>query len=153
MAKSVLVDFQGNVQHICNPGEEFEIYEGANAAVRWVSCPSDDVNDSWVLVQGTWEQDVQAPPSYSVLRQHAYGDIGEQLDMLFKDMQNGTTNWVEHIQAVKETVPGPNSEEAKAVYAMRRPIKWGQEESPSWTDEVNRPVPGLLLTIGKIISD
>jgi hypothetical protein len=73
--------------------------------------------------------------------------------MLYKDMKNGTTEWMEHIEAVKETVPGPNSEEARAVQAARPPIKWGQEESPSWTDNVNRAVPGLLLTIGKKFSD
>jgi len=153
MAKSVLVDFQGGIQHICEPGEEFEVYEGPDAKVRWTTCASDDINDTWILHNGVWEQNVQAPPSYSVLRRNAYGDIGEQLDMLFKDMQNGTTNWQDHIAAVKNTVPGPNSEEAREMRASRVTINWGTEESPAWTDTVNREVPNLVKTIGKKILD
>lgn len=153
MAKSVLVDFQGNVQHICEPGDEFEVYEGPDSMVRWVECQSDDINDSWVLHNGVWEQNVQAPPSYSVLRRNAYGDIGEQLDMLYKDQMNGTTNWKDHITAVKNTVPGPNSEEAREMRASRVHINWGTEQSPAWTDTVNREVPNLVKTIGKKVSD
>lgn len=145
--KRVLVDFQGNVQDIRNPGEEYEIYEGPDAAVRWVNCSSDDITDKWVLENGQWIENVEAPPSYSVLRVQGYGDIGEQLDMLYKDMLNGTTNWVEHIQGVKDTIPGPNSDEAREMMSSRPPIKWGNLSSPCWTDEVNRDVPNLLHTV------
>jgi len=34
-------------------------------------------------------------------RQKAYPAIGEQLDMLYKDMQNGTTNWQDLITKIK----------------------------------------------------
>lgn len=153
MAKSVLVDFQGGIQHICEPGDEFEVFEGPDAKVRWTTCASDDVNDSWVLHNGVWEQNVQAPPSYTVLRRNAYGEIGEQLDMLFKDMQNGTTNWQDHIAAVKNTVPGPSSDEAREMRASRVVINWGTEESPAWTDSVNREVPNLVKNVGKLTSD
>lgn len=148
MAKSCLVDFQGNVQEIVDPGNEFEIYEGPDATVRWVNCDSDDVNDTWILHQGTWEQNVQAPPSYEVLRRGAYGDVGEQLDMLYKDMVNGTTNWQDHIAAVKAIVPGPTSEEAIEMNASRVEINWGEINSPAWTTEINDEVPGLLITVG-----
>jgi len=153
MAKSVLVDFQGNVQHICEPGDEFEVYEGPDATIRWVNCASDEINDSWVLHNGTWETNVQAPPSYNVLRQNAYGDIGSQLDMLYKDMRDGTTNWQDHITRVKNTVPGPNSDEAREMRAARPRIEWGTETSPAWTDTVNREVPNLVRNVGKKISD
>ena len=105
MAKSVLVDFQGGIQHICEPGDEFEVFEGPDAKVRWTTCASDDINDSWILHNGVWEQNVQAPPSYSVLRRNAYGDIGEQLDMLYRDQINGTTTWRDAIQAIKDRHP------------------------------------------------
>lgn len=153
MAKSCLVDFQGNIQHICEPGDEFEIYEGPNATIRWVNCANDDVNDSWVLDNGNWVQNVQAPPSYTVLRRNAYGDIGMQLDMMYKDQINGTSTWKDHVARVKATVPSPNSEEAIEVRNSRQVINWGTPESPAWTDTVNREIPGVTRTIGKKISD
>jgi hypothetical protein len=144
--KRVLVTVEGNVQDIKNPGEEYQIYEGPGAAVRWINCQSDNVNSTWIMVDGQWLEDVQAPPSYDVLRRSAYGDIGDQLDMLYKDMLNGTQNWVDHISTVKEVVPGVNSEEAQAMYASRPPIKWGTVESPAWTDSAGRVIPGLVYT-------
>jgi hypothetical protein len=146
--KRVLVDFKGSVQAIANPGEEFEVYEGPDAVVRWVNCDNDDVNQSCILVDGKWFYNVEAPPSYEVLRRQAYGDVGEQLDMLYKDMVNGTHNWVDHVQMIKETVPGPTSAEAIEVHAARPPIKWNNLSSPCWTDADNNPVPGLIHEVG-----
>ena len=148
MTKSCLVDFQGNIQQIVDPGNEFEIYEGTDATVRWVNCDDDEVNDSWVLHQGTWEQNVQAPPSYEVLRRNAYGDVGEQLDMMYRDMADGTTTWQDHVAAVKAIGPGPSSEEAIEMNASRVDINWGQVNSPAWTTVINDEVPGLLITVG-----
>jgi hypothetical protein len=68
--------------------------------------------------------------------------------MLYKDMVNGTSNWVNHIQMVKETVPGPNSEEAREMMAARPPIAWNDPSSPAWTDSENQTVPGLVHTVG-----
>ena len=45
--------------------------------------------------------------SYYALRAGAYLPITEQLDMLYKDMQNGTTLWQDHITTVKNTYPKP----------------------------------------------
>jgi hypothetical protein len=146
--KRVLVDFKGSVQAIVNPGDEFEVYEGPDAVVRWVNCNDDSIDASWVLNDGTWIPFVQAPPSYEVLRRQAYGDVGEQLDMLYKDAVNGTTNWKEHVAMVKATVPGPTSAEALEVTAARPPINWNNTASPAWTDADNNPVPNLVHTVG-----
>jgi len=151
--KSVLVDFQGGVQAIANPGEEFEIYEGDDATVRWVSCPHDDVTESWLLNQGIWTDRPSVPPDYGMLRKLAYGDIGEQLDMLYRDMKNGTNEWTTHIDVIKTIVPGPNSQEALEVASDQVNIIWGAPDSPAWTDINNNPIPNLLLTIGKKVSD
>ena len=40
-------------------------------------------------------------------RKQAYGDIGEQLDMQYKDSLNGTTTWKDHVQAIKDANPIP----------------------------------------------
>ena len=34
-----------------------------------------------------------------------YGSIGEQLDMLYWDKENGTNNWKKHIDKVKSDIP------------------------------------------------
>ena len=40
-------------------------------------------------------------------RKAAYKDIGEQLDMQYKDNVNGTTTWKDHVAAVKSANPIP----------------------------------------------
>ena len=37
----------------------------------------------------------------------AYGDIGDQLDMQYKDQLNGTTTWKDHVAKVKSDHPKP----------------------------------------------
>jgi len=40
-------------------------------------------------------------------RKAAYADIGEQLDMQYKDNVNSTTTWKDHVAAVKSANPIP----------------------------------------------
>ena len=44
---------------------------------------------------------------YIQARQQAYGSIAEQLDMMYWDSVNGTTNWADHIAQVKADNPKP----------------------------------------------
>jgi len=44
---------------------------------------------------------------YVQARQDAYGFIGDQLDMQYKDLVNGTTTWKDHIAKVKSDNPKP----------------------------------------------
>ena len=44
---------------------------------------------------------------YIQARQEAYGFIGDQLDMQYKDAVNGTTTWKDHIAKVKSDNPKP----------------------------------------------
>ena len=44
---------------------------------------------------------------YITDRQQAYGSIGDQLDMQYKDLVNGTTTWKDHIAKVKSDNPKP----------------------------------------------
>jgi len=39
---------------------------------------------------------------FNMKRREAYGSIGEQLDMLYWDMRNGTNKWQQHITRVKK---------------------------------------------------
>ena len=45
--------------------------------------------------------------SYIQAREEAYGSIGDQLDMQYKDAVNGTTTWKDHIATVKSDNPKP----------------------------------------------
>ena len=40
-------------------------------------------------------------------RKLAYGSIADQLDMMYWDLVNGTTNWQDHIAQVKSDNPKP----------------------------------------------
>ena len=44
---------------------------------------------------------------YIQARQEAYGSIGDQLDMMYKDEVNGTTTWKDHVAQVKSDNPKP----------------------------------------------
>ena len=44
---------------------------------------------------------------YIQARQEAYGSIGDQLDMQYKDLVDGTTVWKDHIATVKSNNPKP----------------------------------------------
>jgi hypothetical protein len=44
---------------------------------------------------------------YIEARQEAYGSIGDQLDMQYKDILNDTTTWKDHIAQVKSDHPKP----------------------------------------------
>ena len=48
-------------------------------------------------------------------RQKAYGPIGEQLDIIFRDMRDGTTVYVDHITAVKAKYPWVASTDSHAI--------------------------------------
>ena len=44
---------------------------------------------------------------YIQARQEAYGSIGDQLDMMYKDEVDGTTTWKNHVAQVKSDNPKP----------------------------------------------
>ena len=44
---------------------------------------------------------------YIQARLEAYGSIGDQLDMQYKDLVDGTTTWKDHIATVKSDNPKP----------------------------------------------
>ena len=45
---------------------------------------------------------------YAELRKNEYLSIGEQLDMLYKDMKNGSQEWLTHIDVIKTKYPKPS---------------------------------------------
>lgn len=50
----------------------------------------------------------QQENGYKSSRQEQYNSITEQLDMMYWDQVNGTTNWKDHIDQVKADNPKPS---------------------------------------------
>lgn len=103
----------GRICEVKNPGEEFEVHEN----FYWIDVPDDtSTSDTYNEEDGTitkWNplnQELFLTNGYKVARAIAYGDIGNQLDMLFKEIQaTGTISadgpWATHIASVKATIP------------------------------------------------
>ena len=119
--KKVLMSYQGYISEIKNPGEEYEIYEGPDATLAWVDAP-DNVTLDWTLEWSPTQQDmiwIERDGGYTdnaVARQVAYGQVGEQLDMLYHELketgsisQNGT--WYQHITMIKDLIDKPIPQE------------------------------------------
>lgn len=126
MAKMCLVDYRGFIEQIVEPGEEFEIYEGDDATIKWVLSASDDVTLDWIMKDGAFVERTKHT-SYAIQRQVAYGPIGDQLDMLYKDQINGTTTFRDHVAAVKAANPAPADEPDNTEIEPT-----GTEENPAW---------------------
>ena len=120
--KKALVEFNGLVKEVVDPGEEYEIYSGEGCAMQWVDAP-DDVNIFWTLEyspsqgKSIWvERD--APYADPILKRRiAYGPWENQLAMLYDDIKSGkleSGSWMAHCDKVKSEVPAP-PEEAYAV--------------------------------------
>lgn len=127
MAKKCLVTFQGTIMEIVDPGQEYEIYAGEGATSKWVDCSNDSVTLDWIMKDGAFVERNAPPVNYTVRRQVAYGSIGEQLDMQYRDAVNGTTEWKDHIAAVKAANAPPSEQPAD-----NREMPTGTMESPAW---------------------
>jgi hypothetical protein len=135
--KKVLVGYQGYIHEIKNPGEDYDIYEGPDAAMAWVDAP-DNVDVDWTLEyspskkQMIWVEREHPHTDPLMARKVAYGDIAEQLDMLYKDMINKTNNWVEHVTNVKKTLPKPPTpKEINAPMGPEEMENLSKREEPS----------------------
>jgi len=107
MAKRALVRCDGFITDIVEAGEEFEIYTGPGSSMKWVDIP-DDATIDWKLELGEWIPDFEHHDP-EMLRMVAYGDPGEQLSMIYRDIKNGTLNqdgeFFKHVDNVKTTMP------------------------------------------------
>jgi hypothetical protein len=89
---------KGIVRQVAN--EENPIHKD----MQWVEC--DNTIKVGMLYDGT---NFTAAPelTYAEKRENAYKPITEQLDMIYWDQVNNTTNWKDHIADVKTTYPKP----------------------------------------------
>lgn len=158
--KKALMDFTGYIADIVDPGEEYPLFFGRGCSQMWVNAP-DDITKSWTLEWSPSSQDmvwVKRDDVYgdpATVRRVAYGEIGQQLDMLFQDIAAGRdlgsadALWYNHIKSVKENTVRPSSVEEvmdptmteeeielfmadNAEPGTQRPCKLSQKELPCW---------------------
>jgi len=103
----------GRICEVVEIGKEFEVA----SSLTWIDCP-DDTTTLHTYIESTGEfkpfDFLQMPgfisEGYKVARQIAYTSVGNQLDMLFKELQQtGTISsdgpWATHVAEVKATIP------------------------------------------------
>ena len=118
MAKWAIVSkLSGALSDICDEADKFEIYEGADAELKWCEVPDDTTYEhamiNGVVVHRSENEDLREDAV--VERILGYGDQGEQMDMLYRDLAAGKdlagadAEWFNHVKNVKETITKPST--------------------------------------------
>ena len=110
MAKWAIINKDnGTLTDICDAEDKFEIYEGADASFKWCEVPDDTTYDhamvNGVVIHRSDNEDLR--DLAIVERGIAYGPIGDELDMIYRDQKNGTTEFKDHVDNVKATTTKP----------------------------------------------
>ena len=139
MAKFALVNRStGNLTDICNEADKFEVYQGADAEFKWCEVPDDTTYDHYmvngVVIQREENEDLREDAE--VARRLAYGDVGEQLDMIYRDNVNGTTEWKDHVANIKATTTKPG-DIAAFVQDEKKIQLEGRNAWDPWVDNWN----------------
>ena len=112
MAKWAIVDGgSGQLTDIVDEADKFEIYEGADAGLKWCEVP-DDTTYEHTMINGVvvHRSDCEdAREQATVDREEAYGPVWEQMDMMYRDALNGTTEWKDHVANVKASTTKPST--------------------------------------------
>ena len=134
MAKSCLVDYRGFITDVVEPGEEFEVYQGDDAPIKWVTCDDDNVTNLWVLYNGEFfDSKDRLERNQQMKRKIEYGHVEDQLDMMYHDQINGTTTWRDHVAQVKASIVTQAVADADATfYDGKKEFEMGTEEAPAW---------------------
>jgi len=141
MAKWAIVDkLSGSLSDICDEADKFEIYEGADASSKW--CEVGDAATyehrmiNGVVVARADNEDLKT--NAIVDRHIAYGEIGDQLDMMYKDQLNGTTTWKDHIANAKATTTQPSTIAAFSQDPKKVQLE-GRASWDPWVDNWSPP--------------
>ena len=112
MAKQALVNrHNGTLTDIVDEADKFEVYEGNDAEFKWCEVPDDTTYDHYmvngVVIHRSENEDLREEAV--VTRTDAYGSVGDQLDMMYRDNLNGTTEWKDFVANVKATTTKPST--------------------------------------------
>ena len=142
MAKWAICDAAtGQFTDICDEEDKFEIYEGPDAAMKWVPVP-DDVTYEHCMINGVavHRDDLEDHRERAtVTRVLAYGTTGEQLEMQYLDAGDGGTRWRDHVANVRATTTSPSSI-AEYVPNPKHTQLEGRSAWENWVDNWVPPV-------------
>ena len=139
MAKFALVNrLTGNLTDICNEADKFDVYQGADAEFKWCEVPDDTTYDHYmvngVVIHRSENEDLREKAV--VERMDAYGSVGDQLDMMYRDNVNGTTEWKDFIANIKATTTKPSTI-AAFVQDEKKVQLEGRNAWDPWVDNWN----------------
>jgi len=91
------------------PGAQYTIRGLTYDDVEWSANNSQDMPSREALDSAVDAviDDFNKKSTYVPQRQRAYPNIQDQLDMLYWDMEHGTTHWRDTIRQIKEQYPKP----------------------------------------------
>lgn len=130
MAKFALVHKMETRVHevVDNVDQCFDVHED----LSWFPCP-DETTRMWDYNWETKEffERPQPMTNYMVARKVGYGEVGEQLDAIYKGYQNGDADplstWADKINNVKILIP-KGDENQLAVHAMQMELNRRTEQ-------------------------
>jgi hypothetical protein len=101
----------GRICEVVEIGQEFEVHDN----FTWVDVPDDTTTSDKYQDGSVIKFDPVAVPgfaehAYKVARGIGYGSIGDQLDMLFKEVAatgtiSNTGAWFNHVSSIKTQIP------------------------------------------------
>jgi len=117
MKKALIEKASERVVQVVNQGEHFDVHEGG---LYWVDCP-DNVETYWKLLpdgsfedphEGMRDQFGNMVEPWIMQRMRAFAPVGDQLDMLYKEIRDtGTISadgpWFKHVTEAKAATPKP----------------------------------------------
>tara|TARA_B000000441_G_C21607308_1_gene269505 strand:- start:99 stop:527 length:429 start_codon:yes stop_codon:yes gene_type:complete len=142
MAKWAICNAQtGQLTDICDEEDKFEIFEGPDADLKWVPVPDDTTYEHFMVNGVTVHRDETEDlrVKANVERMLAYGDVGEQMDMQYRDARDGTTTWKDHVANVKATTTKP-SDIPEFVPNPKHTQLEGRKAWDDWVDNWTPPV-------------
>lgn len=88
------------------PEVDFSLQDdGDGTYIReWLSASPQPSVDEIETAHAEWQAE-QVATQYQRDRAAAYASIGDQLDMRYHDLQDGTTTWADHVAEVKARFP------------------------------------------------
>ena len=83
------------------------IYRTDGEEIIWLDATQTQPTEAEIAAEVTRLQAEYDALQYQRDRAKAYPSLQDQADMQFHDLANGTTTWLDAIQAVKDTYPKP----------------------------------------------
>ena len=98
------IDYLTDAIKSLDPDAQFSVRGSDLSKIEWKTTPiaRSDIDEEVVRLKALW-----IAQEYARKRQAEYPSVGDQLDMLMKDMKNGTTTHQVACEAVKTKFPKP----------------------------------------------